>query len=232
MVTNTVVRESGGGFVAALRVHRSLTASVEKRVLLWMAERAPRWVTSDGLTVLGLSAQMGAGVGYVLARWDRRALVLVIVCIALNWLGDSLDGTLARVRRQQRPRYGFYVDHVVDIFGAAALMGGLACSGLVHWRIAVAMLVAFLLLSGESYLATYALGRFELSQGWFGPTELRILLITGNVELLRSPFATVLGHRFLLFDLGGAIAAAGMLVMALWVAAKHTAQLYRQEPLP
>jgi phosphatidylglycerophosphate synthase len=159
-------------------------------------------------------------------------LLLVILCIALNWLGDSLDGTVARVRQQQRPRYGFYVDHVVDILGATALMGGLACSGLVHWQIAVAMLVAFLLLSGESYLATYTLGRFELSQGWFGPTELRILLIAGNVELLRSPFATVSGHRFLLFDLGGAIAAVGMLVMVLSVAMRHTAQLYRQESLP
>jgi archaetidylinositol phosphate synthase len=232
MVTNAAVRDGNGGFVAARRVHGSLTASAEKRALLWMAERAPRWVTSDGLTMLGLGAQVGAGLGYALARWDRRALVLVIVCIALNWLGDSLDGTLARVRRQQRPRYGFYVDHVVDIFGAAVMMGGLACSGLVHWQIAVAMLVTFLLLSGESYLATYTLGRFELSQGWFGPTELRILLITGNVALLRSPWATVFGHRWLLLDIGGAIAAAGMLVMAVWVTVRHTGQLYRQEPLP
>jgi phosphatidylglycerophosphate synthase len=231
MVINAAVRNEGSGFVAALRVHRSLTASVERRVLVWMAERAPRWVTSDELTVLGLGAQVGAGIGYALARWDRRALVLVILCIALNWLGDSLDGTVARVRQQQRPRYGFYVDHVVDIFGAAALTGGLACSGLVHWDIAMAMLVAFLLLAGESYLATYTLGRFELSQGWFGPTEVRIVLIAGNLELLRSPFATVLGHRLLLFDLGGAIAAAGMLVMGLWVAVRHTAQLYREEPL-
>jgi len=182
--------------------------------------------------MLGRGGQVGAGVGYALARWDRRALLLVIACIVLNWLGDSLDGTLARVRRQQRPRYGFYVDHVVDIFGSAALMGGLACSGLAHWEIAVAMLVAFLLLSGESYLATYTLGQFELSQAWFGPTELRILLIAGNLELLRSPWSTMLGRRFLLFDLGGAIAAAGMLAMVVFVAARHTGQLYRQEPLP
>ncbi len=232
MVTNAAVRDGDAGFVAARRVHRSLTASAEKRGLEWMAERAPRWVTSDGLTMLGLGGQVGAGVGYALARWDRRALLLVIACIVLNWLGDSLDGTLARVRRQQRPRYGFYVDHVVDIFGSAALMGGLACSGLAHWEIAVAMLVAFLLLSGESYLATYTLGQFELSQAWFGPTELRILLIAGNLELLRSPWSTMLGRRFLLFDLGGAIAAAGMLAMVVFVAARHTGQLYRQEPLP
>jgi phosphatidylglycerophosphate synthase len=232
MVTHAAVRDERKGFVAALRVHRSLTASLEKRALQWMAERAPWWVTSDQLTVLGLTAQVGAGVGYALARWDRRALWIVIACIALNWLGDSLDGTLARARRQQRPRYGFYVDHMVDILGATALMGGLGWSGLVHWPIATAMLVAFLLLSGESYLATYTLGRFELSQGWFGPTELRILLIAGNVELLRSPYSTVLGRRFLLFDLGGAIAAVGMVVMVIFVAARHTVQLYRQEPLP
>jgi phosphatidylglycerophosphate synthase len=232
MVTNAVVRGERAGFQSAARMNRSLTARAEKRVLVWMAERAPRWVTSDGLTVLGLGAQVGAGIGYALARWDRKALLLVVLCIALNWLGDSLDGTLARVRRQQRPRYGFYVDHMVDIFGATALMGGLAVSGLVHWQMAMAMLVGFLLLAGESYLATYTLGQFELSQGWFGPTELRILLIAGNLELLRSPTATVFGRRWLLFDLGAAIAAVGMLAMAVFVAARHTAQLYREERLP
>src|SRR3984957_1805878 len=169
------------GFRTARRVNQSLTASMEKRALTWMAERAPSWVSSDGLTILGLSAQIGAGVCYALSRYDRRALLLVIVCLMLNWLGDSLDGTLARVRQQQRPRYGFYVDHMVDIFGSVALMGGLGCSGLLHWQTAIAMLVAFLLLSSESYLATYSLGCFEMSQGIFGPTEIRILLVIGNL---------------------------------------------------
>jgi archaetidylinositol phosphate synthase len=213
------------------RVNQALTARVEKRALLWMAERAPRWVISDRLTLLGLAAQIAAGAFYALARYDPPALLLVIVCIALNWLGDSLDGTLARVRRQERPRYGFYVDHVVDIFGAVALMCGLGCSGLLHWQTAMAMLIAFLILAAESYLATHTLSRFELSQGLFGPTEIRLLLIAGNLALLRSPYATVFGHRFLLFDLGGAIAAASMLAMAIAVTARHTAQLYREEPL-
>ena len=219
-------------FTTARRVNLALTASLEKRALVWMAERAPAWVTSDGLTLLGLGAQIGAGVCYALARFDRRALLLVIVCIALNWLGDSLDGTLARVRDQQRPRYGFYVDHMVDVFGAVALMGGLACSGVVHWQTAAAMLVAFLALASESYLATYTVGRFELSQGMFGPTEIRLLLIAGNAALLRSPWATVFGHRWLLFDVGGAMGAAAMLAMAVGVTVRHTAELYRQEPLP
>jgi hypothetical protein len=93
------------------------------------------------------------------------------------------------------------------------------------------MLVGFLLLSGESYLATYTLSRFEISQGFFGPTEIRILLVIGNLALLHSPFSTLFGHRMLLFDLGGTIAAAGMFAMAIFVGARHTAQLYREEPL-
>ena len=224
--------KDAGEFRMARRVHGAFTASLEKLALVWMAERAPAWVTSDGLTLLGLGAQIGAGVCYALARWDRRALLGAIACIALNWLGDSLDGTLARVRDQQRPRYGFYVDHMVDVFGAVALMGGLACSGVVHWQTAAAMLVAFLALASESYLATYTVGRFELSQGMFGPTEIRLLLIAGNAALLRSPWATVFGHRWLLFDVGGAIGAAAMLAMAVGVTVRHTAELYRQEPLP
>lgn len=218
-------------FAPARRVNQALTAAIEKRALQWMAERAPAWVTSDQLTLLGLCAQIGAGVCYALSRYHRRALLLVIVCVALNWLGDSMDGTLARVRRQQRPRYGFYVDHMVDIFGSVALMCGVGCSGFLHWQTAIAMLVAFLLLSSESYLATYTLSRFELSQGFFGPTEIRILLIIGNLALLRSPYSTLFGHTMLLFDLGGTIAATGMFAMAVFVGIHHTAQLYREEPL-
>ena len=219
-------------FIHAARINRSLTASIEQRALIWLASHAPRWLTSDQLTALGFGAQIASGLCYALARYDRRALLLVILCLALNWLGDSLDGTLARVRRQQRPRYGFYVDHVVDIFGATALMLGLACSGLLHASIATAMLIAFLLLSAESYLATYTLARFHLSQGIFGPTGLRILLALGNLALLRSPYATVFGHRLLLFDLAGATAAVVMAAMVVVTAARHTAELYLQEPLP
>lgn len=232
MNTKSAAINSEVTFASARRVNRSLTASAEKRALEWMAARAPRWVTSDKLTVLGLGAQIGAGIFYALSRYNRYALLLVIVCLALNWLGDSLDGTLARVRRQQRPRYGFYVDHMVDIFGAVALMCGLGYSGFLHWHTAIAMLIAFLLLSGESYLATYTLSCFELSQGIFGPTEIRILLIIGNLALLHDPYALLFGHRMLLFDLGGIIAAIGMFTTAVIVTMRHTAQLYRQEPLP
>jgi len=205
MNTPSVTASNEAAFATARRVNHSLTASLEKRALVWMAERAPQWLSSDQLTALGLGAQIGAGVIYALSRYNRYALLLVILCLALNWLGDSLDGTLARVRQQQRPRYGFYVDH---------------------------MLVAFLLLSSESYLATYTLSCFQMSQGIFGPTEIRILLVIGNLALLRSPYSMIFGHRMLLFDLGGMIAAAGMFAMAIAVTLRHTLQLYRQEPLP
>jgi len=218
-------------FKPALRINHALTASIEKRILHWLANRAPFWLTSDQLTLLGFAAQIGAGLFYALARYHRQTLLLVILCLILNWLGDSLDGTLARVRQQQRPRYGFYVDHMVDIFGSVALMSGLALSGLVHPQIAIAMLIAFLLLAGESYLATYTLSRFQLSQGIFGPTEIRILLIIGNLALLHSPYSTILGHRMLLFDFGGTISTIGMFAFAIGLTARHTAQLYRQEPL-
>ncbi|HEX3372767.1 MAG TPA: CDP-alcohol phosphatidyltransferase family protein [Edaphobacter sp.] len=231
MTVQAVTTKAEVNFIPARRINKALTASLERRALQWMARRAPRWLSSDQLTVLGLGAQIGAGVGYALSRYNRYALLLVILCLVLNWFGDSMDGTLARVRGQQRPRYGFYVDHMVDILGAIALMGGLGLSGLLHWQTAIAMLIAFLLLASESYLATYTLSCFQLSQGVFGPTEIRILLIIGNLALLRSPYSSVLGHTMLLFDLGGTIAAICMLATAIFLTVRHTAQLYREEPL-
>jgi archaetidylinositol phosphate synthase len=219
-------------FTSARRINQSLTASVEKRILTWLAERAPRWVTSDQLTLLGFGAQVAAGVFYALSRYHHLSLLAVILCLALNWLGDSMDGTLARVRQQQRPRYGFYVDHMVDAFGSIALMCDLGCSGFLHWPVAIAMLIAFLLLACESYLATYTLSCFQLSQGIFGPTEIRILLVLGNLALLRSPYSTLFGHKMLLFDLGGTIAVVFMFATAVLTTMRHTAQLYREEPLP
>lgn len=212
-----------------LRVQESWTAAPERRVLLWLAERMPTQIGPDHLTALGLMSQMGAGVCYALAARNRYALLGVIACLALNWLGDSLDGTLARVRRHQRPRYGFYVDHIVDSFGALALMGGLALSSYMHPRIATGLLVAFLMLSIQSYLATHALGEFRLSFWRFGPTELRILLAIGNLALLWKPVVHLLGGEYRLFDVGGAIGLVGMSLMLVFFTAQNTIRLYREE---
>jgi archaetidylinositol phosphate synthase len=218
-------------FRDAKRVQQALTASVERKALLWLAARTPRWVSPDHLTALGFAAQFLAGVSYAATRWSKWGLAAATLFIALNWLGDSLDGTLARHRGKLRPRYGFYVDHMVDTVGAAFLMTGLAASGYLHWRAAMAMLVAFLVLSIETYLAAYTLADFRLSHGLFGPTEIRILLAIGNVALVFAPRVHVLGRELLLFDVGGAIGTIGMMGMAIVAAARHTARLYNEERL-
>jgi phosphatidylglycerophosphate synthase len=217
-------------FHNATRVQQSFLARGEKTALVWLAERTPKAIHSDHLTLLGLGAQVMAGASYALAKRNPYWLMGGIVFLALNWLGDSLDGTLARVRQQQRPRYGFYVDHIIDSCGALALMGGLAMSGYMDPRLAVGLLVAFLLLSIQSYLATYALGEFRLSFWSFGPTELRILLAIGNLALLRWP-VVVHGH-YRLFDVGGVIGLAGMAVIFLCFTARNTWRLYQEERLP
>jgi archaetidylinositol phosphate synthase len=211
------------------RVQESWVAGAEKRTLLWLATRTPSWVGPDHLTVLGLVAQIGAGACYALTPRNRYALLGVIACLALNWLGDSLDGTLARVRQQLRPRYGFYVDHMVDSFGALALMGGLALSRIMQPWIAIGLLVAFLMLSIQSYLTTHALGEFRLSFWGFGPTELRILLAIGNLALLWKPRVHFLGAYYRLFDIGGTVGLAGMTLMLIFFTGQNTVRLYREE---
>ena len=219
-------------FRNAPRLQEALTANGERKLLQAMARRVPGWINADHLTVLGFAAQFAAGVAYALAGRSRYALLAASFFIVLNWLGDSLDGTLARHRNHLRPRYGFYVDHMIDTFGASFLMCGLALSGYLHWQVALAMLVTFLVLSVETYLATYTIGTFRLSHGLFGPTEIRILLVAGNLALLTHPYAHLFGRQFLLFDVGGVIASVGMLGMAIVSAVSHTRQLYREERLP
>jgi archaetidylinositol phosphate synthase len=213
------------------RVNTSVLAASEKRALIWIAQRLPAWVNSDHLTVLGFVSLLAAGAAYWYASVNRLALLLVIPLLVLNWFGDSLDGTLARVRHRQRPRYGFYVDHLLDATGTFALMSGLAFSGFMNAAVAYAFLIVYLLLSIEIYLATHALGTFKLSFWNFGPTELRILLIVGNLFALRNPIAMIAGRPFLLFDVGFAIGAAALAIIFVQAAVTHTTELYRQEPL-
>jgi phosphatidylglycerophosphate synthase len=220
-------------FREASRLQHSLLATVEKRTLQWLAVRIPPAIHSDHLTLLALVAMVGAGLSYGLARPPPTAgLLLVIVCLAINWFGDSLDGTLARVRQQQRPRYGYYVDHVVDAVGALCLFGGLALSGFMSPAIAAALLIAYFLLCLEVYLATHSLGEFRMSFFGMGPTELRIVLAVGNLVLLVHPMATIGGHEYRLFDVGGAAGAAGLAATFVYSAVRNTRALYAAEPMP
>ena len=219
-------------YVDATRQLTSVLAPLEKRTLVWLAMRMPRAVNSDHLTILALVAMLGAGLSYWLASVTPVGLVLVCVWLAVNWFGDSLDGTLARVRNCQRPRYGFYVDHVVDEFGVAFVLGGLALSGYMTPWVAAVLLIAYFMLSIEVFLATHVLGVFRLSFFKVGPTELRMLLALGNLVAIVHPTAHIAGREFLLFDIGGAAGAVGLAITLLYSAVSNTRRLYRLEPMP
>jgi len=219
-------------FKEAERAQLSFLAVAEKKALVWLAHRMPAWVNSDHLTLAGFAAMFAAGLCYWAASRTRAGLIGVIAALAVNWFGDSLDGTLARVRNRQRPRYGFYVDHITDALGTAFLMVGLALSGYMSPYIALGLLIVYFLLSIEVYLATYTIGTFHLSFWKFGPTELRLLLCVGNLALFRWPVVGLFGARFLLFDVGGAIGIAGMSLMLVASAIRHTRVLYQAERLP
>jgi phosphatidylglycerophosphate synthase len=215
-----------------VRIHTSLLAAIEKRGLIWMAHRLPAAINSDHLTGLASAAMLAAGLCYWIAPSVPAALWGVVVMLVVNWFGDSLDGTLARVRHQERPRYGFYVDHVLDALGILFLIGGLILGGFMSPAIGAAFLVAYYLLTNEIALATHAVGTFRISYWKFGPTELRILLAAGTVQLLRSQEVMVFGTRILLFDVGGAAAIASFLATFIVSAVRNTRTLYRTEPLP
>jgi phosphatidylglycerophosphate synthase len=214
-----------------VREHGSILAAAEKRLLIAIARRLPTWVTSDQLTLLALGAMGAAGAGFALSGLDHRALAVPVLALAVNWFGDSLDGTLARVRKAERPRYGFYVDHVVDLAGTALLLAGLAWSPFMSPVVALSLLAAYLLVSGELFLATAVHGVFRLSFAGVGPTELRILLAVGTLALVNDPRVTVgaLG-TFRLFDVGGVVAVAGLLVALGVAAVRNTRALARLEP--
>jgi len=174
-----------------------------------------------------------AGLAFWCSRaWPPAALV-VPAALAVNWFGDSLDGTLARVRRHERPRYGFYVDHVLDIFGTTLLVAGITLSGCMTPWIGLTLLVVYLLVSAEAFLATASNGVFRMSFLGIGPTELRIILAIGAVSAYRSRFVSPGGFGpVLLFDIGGGVAIVGLATTFAVAAVRTTRQLYRAEPLP
>jgi len=222
---------SQGTFKNPERIQLSLITGLEKRCLIWIAQRLPLQINSDHLTFLGFVGMVLAGVSYWLARWNPFLLLLAIFWLGVNWFGDSLDGTVARVRNRQRPRYGFYVDHVIDALGILFLFGGMGFSGYMNPWVATLLIVAYYLLSIEIYLATVSLGKFKISFGILGPTELRILLSMGNIVLLFHPTVRMLSRDYKLFDVGGVIAIAGLVIITLYSAAKNGYQLYREERL-
>ena len=218
-------------FNEARREHKSLTAAAEKKLLVWIAERLPPWINADHLTSLGLLAFLAGGVFYWLCARDHAWLHAVNACLVLNWLGDSLDGTVARVRQKLRPRYGFYVDHMVDALAALFLLLGLAYSTLITPAVAIALLVAYFFLTINMGYATHALGVFKISFGAMGGTEMRILLALVNLAVLCWPQVEIAGRSVLLFDVFGILATVAVAVTALRSTAQVAKRLYDLERL-
>ena len=217
-------------FKSAARLQTSLLAPLERVCLNWLARNLPPWVKPDHLTLLGFAAMLVAGASYACATWSPVAALLVVnLCLAINWFGDSLDGTLARARNKQRPRYGFYVDHIIDAFGILFIICGLALSGLMSWNIALGVLVIYFMLSIDVYLATYTIGTFRISFYKFSPTELRILLAIGNLRAMSHPTTRVFGDQHLFFDVGAVVAIALMAVVLVVSVTRNTVTLYRAE---
>jgi phosphatidylglycerophosphate synthase len=214
-------------------MNASFTANLEKRLLTWIAMRLPPWVSSDALSALGLAAMFAVAVSFVLLRSTAWAAAAIVLSLAVNWFGDSLDGTVARVRRQERPRFGYYLDHAIDLAGTTLLMIGVAGSGLMHPLLALGVLVGYLLVSAESYLAAHAAGVFRMSFLGFGPTELRLVLAIGALKCARSPFIDLFGGPPVrLFDVGGLVAIAGLAIAFGTAAVRNARALHRAEPLP
>lgn len=165
------------------RVINTFLGPLERQVLVWLAARMPSWVNSDLLTGVGILGATVAFLGYVLTNFSKNFLWLASLGFVLNWFGDSLDGTLARYRNRQKPRYGFYVDHVVDALGELLVALGLGLSPYVRFDVALLMLIGYLLVNLQNYVFTCATNLFVISQAKIGATELRLLLILLNAVM-------------------------------------------------
>ena len=216
---------------AHVRQHDSMLAAAEKQALIWIASRLPPWINPDHLSALGLISMAGAGLSFWLMQTAPMAgAALVTLSLLLNWFGDSLDGTLARVRNAQRPRYGYYVDHVLDLAGTAMLFAGVAASGLMSPLVAAIVVAGYYLVAAEAFLATHSRAVFKMAFAGVGPTELRILLMVGAFAVVNSAFVSPFGFGPIrLWDLGGLIGTAGMIGAFLVSAARNGLALYVEE---
>jgi archaetidylinositol phosphate synthase len=218
--------------VEAEREPNFLFARLERRFLPWLAGRLPRWVLPDDMTAVGVLAAFGVCAAYQLSNDGNGWLWVASGLLVLQWLGDSLDGTLARVRRIQRPKYGYYLDHIVDAIATAAIGIGLGLSPFMLLSIGTLIVVGYLILSINVYLESMAFGRFRLGYGYLGPTEIRAILIALNTALvleLGLDF-TILELRMTVLDVIGLGIAAVMLVLLTGRAFGNLRELAKEEP--
>ena len=231
-VRPAIVRRQPHQAVNAEREPNFLLANVEKRLLRAIAARLPRWIVPDDLTRLGVAAAIAICAAYQLSNDSRAWLWVASALLVVHWLGDSLDGTLARVRKIERPRYGYYLDHLVDALSTAAIGIGLGLSPFMLLSVGTLLVVAYLVLSINVYLESYALGRFSIGYGKVGPTEMRLLLIALNTALALGLHLRVnlFGVTATALDAAGIVIGTGMIVLLAGRAHRDLRALAAQEP--
>lgn len=188
-----------GNKADAVRIQTSILNAAEKKVLVWLAERQPSWMTSDILTYLGTFGAVVIAVGYILSSCDMDWLWLSSLGFVINWYGDSLDGTLARVRNRQRPIYGYYLDHTVDAVNELIIVLGIGLSGMVHLSLALLILALYFMLTVNVSINAHLKKEFRLTYAKMGPTELRIIMIIVNTVLVLIPSIGTFSHTFMLW---------------------------------
>ena len=230
-----------GNKADAVRIQTSILNELEKKVLIWLAERQPKWVTSDLLTYVGTFGAVVIAAGYILAAYNINFLWLSSLGFIINWYGDSLDGTLARVRKTQRPIYGYYLDHTIDGINEVMIFIGVGLSGLIHLEIALFALVMYLLMTVNVSINAHLKKEFRLTYAKMGPTEFRIIMILINtlfamIRPLRefSHNFTVGGHEFTLkaLDYIGIVIVAGLALIYITTIRKDIKEYAEMDPMP
>ena len=189
-----------GNKADAVRIQTSILNAAEKKVLIWLAERQPKWMTSDILTYIGTLGAVVIAAGYILSSRDAAWLWLSSLGFVINWYGDSLDGTLARVRHRQRPIYGYYLDHTIDAINEFIMVLGIGLSGLMHLNLALMILVLYLMLTINVSINAHLKKEFCLTYAKLGPTEFRVMMIIVNTLFALIPALYGFSHEF---DIGG-----------------------------
>ena len=214
------------------RTSEFLLAGWERRVLPRLAASLPEWVVPDHLTVLGLLASTAIAASYLLSNRDPRWLWAANLALIINWFGDSLDGNLARYRKIERPRYGYYLDHLTDAYSTLAVGLGLGLSPYMLLSVGLSISIVYLVMSINVYLETHAFGEFSFGYGKLGPSEARIILMLLNTQaLLWGPLPfNLLGVGATIFDVAGLFAVFGMFGLLLVRVTKNLRTLARMEP--
>lgn len=225
----------------AVRIQTSVLNALEKKVLVWLAKRQPKWMTSDDLTCIGVFGAVVITIGYILSAWNINFLWLSSLGFVINWYGDSLDGTLARVRNTQRPVYGYYLDHTIDAINEVMIFVGVGLSGLMHLEIALLALVMYFLITINVSINAHLKKEFRLTYASMGPTEFRIIMIIINTlfALIRplrefSHSFTLCGHDFTFgaLDYIGIVIVVVLAAIYLATVSKDLKDYAKMDPMP